>query len=100
MNNTKREECEDAISRKSLIENLNKFAPEHYSRLIDSLIEKEPSVQPARKETGHWIDEGFCSNHSAKIRYRCSECGNRIFAYRIDDFCKFCGADMRRDKND
>lgn len=34
----------DLISRKSLIENLNKFAPEHYSALVNDLIAKEPTA--------------------------------------------------------
>ena len=35
---------DDLISRKSLIENLNKFAPEHYSVLVNDLITKEPTA--------------------------------------------------------
>lgn len=35
---------DDLISRKSLIENLNKFAPEHYNTLINDLIAKEPTA--------------------------------------------------------
>lgn len=35
---------DDLISRKSLIENLNKFAPEHYNALINNLIAKEPTA--------------------------------------------------------
>lgn len=34
----------DLISRKSLIENLNKFAPEHYNSLVNGLIAKEPTA--------------------------------------------------------
>lgn len=34
----------DLISRKSLIENLNKFAPEHYTALVNDLIMKEPTA--------------------------------------------------------
>lgn len=34
----------DLISRKSLIENLNKFAPEHYNALVNGLITKEPTA--------------------------------------------------------
>lgn len=34
----------DLISRKSLIENLNKFAPECYNALINDLIAKEPTA--------------------------------------------------------
>lgn len=40
---------DDLISRKSLIKNLNKFAQEHYTRLIDTLIKKEPSVDAILK---------------------------------------------------
>ena len=36
---------DDLISRKSLIDSLNKFAPEHYNALINMLIEKEPVAQ-------------------------------------------------------
>ena len=35
---------DDLISRKSLIENLNKFAPEHYNALVNDLIVKEPTA--------------------------------------------------------
>ena len=35
---------DDLISRKSLIENLNKFAPEHYTALVNNLIMKEPTA--------------------------------------------------------
>ena len=35
---------DDLINRKSLIENLNKFAPEHYSALVNDLIAKEPTA--------------------------------------------------------
>lgn len=33
---------DDLISRKNLIENLNKFALEHYNALVNDLIMKEP----------------------------------------------------------
>ena len=35
---------DDLISRKSLIENLNKFTPEHYNALVNDLIAKEPTA--------------------------------------------------------
>ena len=34
----------DLINRESLIENLKKFAPEHYNALINDLILKEPTA--------------------------------------------------------
>ena len=35
---------DDLISRKSLIENLNKFAPKHYTALVNDLIMKEQTA--------------------------------------------------------
>ena len=35
---------DDLISRKSLIKNLKKFAPEHYTALVNDLIMKEPTA--------------------------------------------------------
>ena len=35
---------DDLISRKALIENLNRFAPEHYSALVNDLIMKQPTA--------------------------------------------------------
>lgn len=40
---------DDLISRKSLIENLNKFAPEHYTALVNDLIMKEPTAFNKKK---------------------------------------------------
>lgn len=35
---------EEYIKRRSLIQNLRTFAPEHYTPLVDLLIEKEPAA--------------------------------------------------------
>ena len=36
----------DLIDRQSLLDNLNRFAPEKYNALVNDLIMKEPAVQP------------------------------------------------------
>lgn len=47
----------DLISRKMLIENLKKFAPEHYSALVNDLIMKQPTVfDPVFQERKHMND--------------------------------------------
>jgi len=46
--------------------------------------------------TGDWIDEGQYAEGHSEHYYRCSECGGHIIALRVDDFCKHCGADMRK----
>ena len=40
---------DDLISRKSLIENLNMFAPEHYNALVNDLIVKQPTAFDKKK---------------------------------------------------
>ena len=40
---------DDLISRELLIENLNRFAPEHYSALMNDLIVKQPTVFDKKK---------------------------------------------------
>ena len=52
----------DLISRKSLIENLNKFAPEHYNALVNDLITKEPTAFDKEKviEELKQISEALC----------------------------------------
>ena len=60
---------DDLISRKSLIENLNKFAPEHYSALVNDLITKEPTAFNKEKviEKMKKTEKRFC------VSVRCSE---------------------------
>ena len=56
---------DDLISRKSLIENLNKCAPEHYTALVNDLIMKEPTafdkekvIEELRSEASRWHESG------------------------------------------
>lgn len=108
---------DDLISRKSLINNLNKFAPEHYTRLIDMLIEKEPRVDAVLRgayEQCAWeckvameqleehgipfgciadvraIRHGFWI-HKHNGTFQCSVCGKDASKMK---FCGNCGAKM------
>lgn len=56
---------DDLISRKSLIENLNKCAPEHYTALVNDLImkeqtafDKEKVIEELRSEASRWHESG------------------------------------------
>ena len=51
---------DDLISRKSLIENLNKFAPEHYTALVNDLIMKEPTAFDKEKVIEDLQEAGQC----------------------------------------
>ena len=68
---------DDLISRKSLIENLNKFAPEHYNALVNDLIAKEPTAFDKEKvldELGELTGEE-CTLHECGIRSeKCKAC--------------------------
>ena len=56
----------DFISRQSLIDALNKFAPEHYTALVNSIIMKEPSAVPTCNKTEQVED---CISRQAAIDY-------------------------------
>ena len=43
------------ISRRDVIDNLRKFAPEHYTELIDMLIRKLPIAHFEEVKHGEWI---------------------------------------------
>ena len=62
---------DDLISRKSLIENLNKFAPEHYNTLINDLIAKEPTAFDKEKVINeiHISSAGMAVNMNVSSSY-------------------------------
>ena len=41
---------EEYIKREALIENLNRFAPEHYNALVNMLIKKQPAADVVEVE--------------------------------------------------
>lgn len=107
----------DYIDRQELIENLKKFAPEHYTGLIDDLIRKQPAAdvrpvvcgipvlkyRPQRYE--RYEEMGL--NEKGEMLYLkrvyvdeknyamyCPVCGKRLCS-RFTNFCPNCGADVR-----
>ena len=66
---------DDLISRKALIENLNRFAPEHYTSLVNDLIMKQPTAFNKEKVIAKLKDQ---YNYSRKVR---NENGNKYFEY-------------------
>lgn len=67
----------DLISRKALIENLNKFAPEHYTALVNDLIMKQPTAFDKEKviEELDKLTGEECTLHKCGIRSeRCKPC--------------------------
>ena len=81
------------INRVELIENLNKFAPEHYNALINQLITKQPTADVQEIKHGRWISNDLGGYEWA---YYCSECG-WVDGYPFNDrhkYCPNCGAKM------
>ena len=102
----KAEPCEDCISRESVLDVLRTMYDTHivetedgdeYIDYNDTVYEVEqlPSVTPARRKIGHWIDlndkdEWFCSV------YKCSVCGHETLDH--EGFCSKCGSRMEVEK--
>lgn len=79
----------DLISRKNLIENLNKFAPEYYNALINDLIMKEPVAFDKEKVINALMIKATISEEGIEL---CAEKGltqskilasGRALAYRL-----------------
>lgn len=56
---------------------------------LQKRIEQLPSAQTERKK-GHWVDEG--------TNYLCSECHRGCWVN--SNYCPWCGADMRGERDD
>ena len=99
------------INRAELIENLNKFATEHYNALINQLITKQPTADVQEVRHGHWIllreseITGFNPEFAGRDPvggYICSICKNEAIyscndEWVLSDFCPHCGAIMCKD---
>ena len=85
------------INRAELIENLNKFATEHYNALINQIITKQPTADVQEVRHGRWISNDL---GGYKWAYYCSECG-WVDGYPFNDrhkYCPNCGARMDGDE--
>lgn len=69
---------DDLISRKALIENLNKFAPEHYTALVNDLIMKQPAAFDREKVIEELQEAGQSCNEAN------DNCGEEAIEYAID----------------
>ncbi len=83
------------IDREDLLKNLKRFAPEHLTPLIVSLIEKQPTADVVEVRHGKWID--CVEKISGKIQITCSQCGRFLSVYLPYNFCPNCGARMDGD---
>ena len=92
LNMAQPESCEDAVSRKWLVEAVEegwiKFDTEKdYNRCIHLIRDIAPSVRPEQK-TGEWIDTGSGQE--------CSRCGEIQHGYdTARHYCANCGSDNR-----
>lgn len=107
----KHTECDDAISRSSLLGKFDdcykekvKIAPNNMAEgfvQVEKLIKQEPPVTPKPK-MGHWIVQPSNEEQGERpfIWWKCSNCGQVIFSETTHDrlefhaFCGRCGARM------
>lgn len=99
----------DYIDRAALIEDLNHFAPECYSRAVDLIISKQKAIPDISHKFGYWVPireseiTGFdpsLAGYDPIGDYKCSIChGEAIYDcndnYVLSDYCPYCGAQMR-----
>ena len=72
----------DLISRQSLLKSLNRFAPEHYSALVNDLIMKEPAASfPRSHENDHFAE---ASKKATQLRTQMSS-ADCISRAEVDD---------------
>lgn len=84
------------IEKSELIENLNIFAPEHYTNLINQLIVKHPAAEVREVKHGYWLLLDECSNEGVY----CSVCSKKVYKKEYANqkikskYCPNCGAIM------
>lgn len=94
--------AKEYIERNKLIENLTKFAPEQYTKLVNQLITKHPTADVEEVKHGYWIDNFEKTTTVAGITkefvigYKCSVCGRKEISK--EPYCN-CGAKMDNAKN-
>lgn len=92
-----REECEDCISRQSVLDIIEK---EEFKGDALSEIEKLPSVNPKKRKTGHWITWKEADNDiPSETRFECSVCHDAAQTLcngldLLSPYCPNCGARM------
>lgn len=77
------------IERDALVKNLNCFAPEHYTELINDLIMKQPAADVEPVRYGHW-EVGYFHDRVCSC---CLHPDNDFNEYS-HDYCPNCGAKM------
>ena len=92
------EPCEDAISRKSMLDYIKYL---HGEMPEEEFVKALPSVTPARKK-GKWINKSHKSGCGITfIASECTCCGKKTF-FNCDEliyrFCPNCGAEMESEE--
>ena len=79
------------INRAELIENLNKFAPEHYTALINQLITKQPAADVV--EVVRCKDCKRCYEKRTKLNNQlmrfCMRMDGNEYQVNANDFCSY-----------
>ena len=79
------------INRAELIENLNKFAPEHYNALINQLITKQPAadvVEVVRCKDCKRCYEKRTKRDKQLMRF-CMRMDGNEYQVNANDFCSY-----------
>lgn len=92
---------DEYINRAELIENLNKFAPEHYNALINQLITKQPTadvVEVVRCKDCKRCYEKRTKRNKQLMRF-CMRMDGNEYQVNANDFCSYGTPKERGDDN-
>lgn len=98
----KQEPCEDAISRKAVLDTLENMdraldedrTVENYKELLRECYKVLPPVSsPEKPKTGYWIEH----EHNGIVHIECSRCSTWFLRAHLirNSFCPNCGAKMQ-----
>lgn len=81
----------DYIDRKSLIDHLNQFAPEFYSRAVELVIEKEFATDVVPIVHAKWE---IVTGSNGREYMVCTKCRKQQTLTGVFSYCPNCGAKM------
>ena len=58
-----------------------------------NIIQKQPTIEAAPVRHGKWIESDEYDEFYGRL-YRCSKCNTFVLG-DMDNYCSYCGADMR-----
>ena len=85
----------EALEKWLLTESASLDSEEDCKYVVERLREEIPAADVREVRRAEWVELWNDRDQTTSSEARCSKCG-RISARPVGDFCKWCGADMRK----